>query len=82
MELKDILKQIHRTIEVKNSRDYKYQDMADYIGVNPRTYGEYLRGGIAPLAMKTLLDMLSNLDDADIVHIVRLWEETQKEGEK
>ncbi len=82
MELKDILKQIHRTIEVKDSKDYKYQDMAEHIGINPRTYGEYLRGGITPLAMKTLLNMLSNLDDSEIVNIVRLWESKQKEGEK
>ena len=82
MELKDILKQIHRTIEVKDSRDYKYQDMANHIGINPRTYGEYLRGGITPLAMKNLLHMLSNLDDSDIVKIVRLWESKEKEEKK
>lgn len=82
MELKDILKQIHRTIEVKDSRDYKYKDMASHIGANPRTYGEYLRGGITPQSMKTLLNMLSHLDDSDIVNIVRLWESKQNGGDK
>ncbi len=82
MELKDFLKQIHRTIEVKDSKDYKYQDMAKHIGANPRTYGEYLRGGITPLAMTTLLNLLTNLDDKDIVSIIRLWEKEHKAGEK
>lgn len=75
MELKDFLKQVHRIIEVKNGKDYNYKDIAKLIGANSRTYGEYLRGGITPLSMKTLLNLLTNLNDKDLVKVIRLWEE-------
>lgn len=47
--------------------------MAKRIGVQPRTYTEYSRGTNQPLAMKALLNMLNELDDEDIVKVVRLW---------
>jgi len=73
MELNNLINKIHKTIEAKEIIDISQKDMAMRIGVAPRTYTEYTRGTNKPLAMKALLNMLNNLDDEDIVKIVRLW---------
>ena len=73
MELVEILNKLHRTIEAKENRDITRSDMAKRLGISSRTYTEYLRGVNQPLAMKALLTMLNQLEDDDIVKIVRLW---------
>jgi len=73
MELNDLINKTHKTIEAKEIQDISQKDMATRIGVAPRTYTEYTRGTNKPLAMKALLNMLNDLDDEDIVKIVRLW---------
>lgn len=47
--------------------------MAFRIGVSQRTYTEYIRGTNKPLAMKAMLNILNELDDEDIIKMVRLW---------
>jgi transcriptional regulator with XRE-family HTH domain len=74
MELHELLTKIHRTIETKENKDITRGDMAFKIGVKPRTYTEYLRGKTnQPLAMKALLNLLSELDDEEVIKIVRMW---------
>lgn len=73
MELNDLINKIHKTIEAKEIANVTQPDMAKRIGVSPRTYTEYSRGVNQPLAMKALLNMLNELDDEDIIKIVRLW---------
>ena len=73
MELKDIINKIHKLIEAKEIKTISQPSMAKRIGVQPRTYTEYSRGTNQPLAMKALLNMLNELDDEDIVKVVRLW---------
>lgn len=48
--------------------------MANRLGISLRTYTEWLRDVNQPLAMKAMLDMLSQLNDDDIVKIIRTWE--------
>lgn len=73
MELNDLINKIHKTIEAKEIANISQPIMAKRIGVSSRTYTEYSRGTNQPLAMKALLNMLNELDDDDIVKIVRLW---------
>lgn len=82
MKLKDFIKQTHRMIEATERKDYRQSDMAKAIHCNERTYGEYLRGGLDPSAMKTLLNLLSKLNDEDLIKVIRTWEfERNKEDE-
>lgn len=74
MKFKEFIKQCQRIIEVKDCKDYKYSCMAEIIGVSERTYGEYIRGMISPLAAKALLNLLSRMDDEDIIKMIRRWE--------
>lgn len=82
MELKDFIRQAHRIVETNENRDYRQADMAKAIDCNERTYGEYLRGGLSPSSMKTLLNLLAKLKDEDIIRVIRAWEiaKGKKEG--
>lgn len=82
MELKDFLRQAHRIIEATDNRDYRQSDMAKAIDCNERTYGEYLRGGLNPSAMKTLLNLLAKLKDEDLIKVIRAWESEKNEVNK
>lgn len=82
MELKDFIRQAHRTIEVADHKDYKQSDMAKAIECNERTYGEYLRGGLNPVGMKTLLNLLAKLKDEDLIKLVRDWSSAKNEESK
>lgn len=78
MELNILINKIHKLIEAKEIKTISQSSMAKRIGVQPRTYTEYSRGTNQPLAMKALLNMLNELDDEDIVKVVRLWKNTQE----
>lgn len=79
MELKDILGKIHRTLEADKNKTIPQPIMAKEVGVSGRTYGDYLRGTLEPKAMKALLNLLTKLENEDIVKIIRLWEEEHHE---
>lgn len=76
MELKEFIRGAHALIEAKEKKRITQEDMAGRIGVGHRTYMEYQRGTNAPLAMKALLNLLSLLDDQEIVRVVREWNES------
>ncbi len=74
MKLSQILKKIHALIESKEIQNIPQQEMANRLGVSLRTYTEWLRDVNQPLAMRAILDMFSQLNDDDIVKIVRAWQ--------
>ncbi|MCQ2623732.1 XRE family transcriptional regulator [Helicobacter pylori] len=74
MKLSQILKKIHTLIESKEIQNISQQEMANRLGVSLRTYTEWLRDVNQPLAMRAILDMFSQLNDDDIVKIVRAWQ--------
>lgn len=49
--------------------------MANRLGISERTYIEWLRETNEPIAMKAILDMVSQLKDDDIIQVVREWEQ-------
>ncbi|ANB68088.1 transcriptional regulator [Aeromonas veronii] len=78
MELKELIRGTHHLIEAKEKRSITQLEMAQRIGVGHRTYMEYQRGTNAPLAMKALLNLISLLDDAELVKVVREWKEAKE----
>lgn len=79
LELKDLISKAHHMVEAKESKKRITQaEMAERIGVGHRTYLEYQRGTNAPLAMKALLNLLTLLDNDDIVKVVRAWGEMRE----
>lgn len=77
MELKELISGAHHLIEAKEKKRITQKDMAMRIGVGHRTYLEYQRGTNAPLAMKALLNLLSLLDDNEVMKVVREWREAK-----
>ncbi|WP_104689737.1 transcriptional regulator [Helicobacter felis] len=73
MELNELINKIHKLIEAKEIKTISQAQMAKRIGVQHRTYVEYSRGKNKPLAMKALLNMLNELDDEEIVKVIREW---------
>ncbi|WP_373563526.1 helix-turn-helix domain-containing protein [Helicobacter pylori] len=73
-ETTQILKKIHALIESKEIQNISQQEMANRLGVSLRTYAEWLRDVNQPLAMRAILNMFSQLNDDDIVKIVRAWQ--------
>lgn len=80
MELNILINKIHKLIEAKEIKTISQSNMAKRIGVQPRTYTEYSRGTNQPLAMKALLNMLNELDEEEIVKVVRLWKNKDEKG--
>lgn len=80
MELKELISGAHHLVEAREKKRITQTDMAQRIGVGYRTYLEYQRGTNAPLAMRALLNLLNLLDDAEIVRVVREWEESKGEA--
>ena len=81
MELKELIRGAHSLIEAREKRRITQEDMAKRVGVGYRTYLEYQRGTNAPLAMKALLNLLTILNDQEIVRVVREWEEKEIKNE-
>lgn len=75
MELNLLINKIHKLIEAKEIKTISQPNMAKRIGVSSRTYTEYSRGTNKPLGMKALLNMLNELEDEEIVKVIRLWKE-------
>jgi len=73
MKLAHVLYKIHKLIEAKELQSITQKEMARRLSVSERTYIEWLRETNEPIAMKAILDMLSQLNDDDIVRIVRTW---------
>jgi len=75
--LSDVLRRIHHIVEASERRRISQVEMAKRLGISPRTYLEYLRGTHAPLAMRVILDMLTMLNDDELVRTVRDWATTR-----
>ncbi|GMB93885.1 hypothetical protein NHP200010_16230 [Helicobacter bizzozeronii] len=75
MELNDLINKIHKLIEAREIKAISQAQMAKRIGVQHMTYVAYSRGKNKPLGMKALLNILNELDDEDIIKIIREWKE-------
>jgi putative transcriptional regulator len=78
VELKELIRGAHSLIEAREKKRITQEEMASRVGVGYRTYLEYQRGTNAPLAMKALLNLLSLLDDQEIVRVVREWKDDEE----
>ncbi len=66
---------MHRLIEAKEKRKISQKEMAEKLGIPHTTYFAYVQGRNEPTGMKAMFEMLNNLDDDDIVKVVRMWKE-------
>ena len=77
MKLAHVLYKIHKLIEAKEIKNITKREMASRLGISERTYIEWLRETNEPIAMRAVLDMLSQLKDDDILQVVKEWGENK-----
>jgi len=78
VKLAQIIYKIHKLIEARELKNITKKEMANRLNISGRTYIEWLRETNEPIAMKAVLNMLSQLKDDDILQIVREWENSEK----
>jgi len=72
MVVSDIFNIVHNALEAKNmGRKISQKQMAEFLGISMRTYQDWRTGKAQPLAAKALMQMLGELDDDEIVRVVK-----------
>ena len=74
----DLLRELHHRIEAKERSRISQAAMAERLGVSSRTYLEYLRGTHTPVGMRVVLDLLTMLDDDDVIQLLQHWRTAQQ----
>jgi len=72
MDLADVFNMLHNAVESQNmGKKISQKEMAKHVGVSMRTYQDWKLGNSAPQAARVVMEMLGELDDEDIVRVVR-----------
>lgn len=70
MNLKDILATAHHLVEAKEHRRISQAEMAERLGISPRSYAEYLHGREPP-GMVALVALLRMLPEGQVEEVLR-----------
>ena len=72
MQINDLFNILHNSLESKNNgKKISLKDMADALGISMRTYQDWKLGRAKPQAAITVMKMLGQLDDDEIIRTVR-----------
>lgn len=72
MQINDLFNILHNSLESKNNgKKISLKDMANILGISMRTYQDWKLGRAKPQAAITVMKMLGQLDDDEIVRAVR-----------
>lgn len=72
MKIDDLFNILHNSIESKNNgKKISLQDMAKSIGISMRTYQDWKLGRAKPQAAASVMKMLGQLEDDEIIRAVR-----------
>ena len=75
MNMKSLFISIHGSIVSKEGKKITQEEMAARIHCSAGTYQKYIQGTLNPKAVNNIMCLLSMMDDADIVKIVKKWKE-------
>ncbi len=72
MEISDLFNILHNAVEAEhNGRKISLKSMASKVGVPMRTYQDWKLGKTNPKAAIAVMKMLGELDDDEIIRVVR-----------
>jgi putative transcriptional regulator len=72
MQIDDLFNILHNAIEYENNgKKISLKDMALNLGISMRTYQDWKLGRAKPQAAATVMKMLGQLDDDEIIRAVR-----------
>ena len=62
-----------RRLQVSEGRRLTYRDLAQMAGTSERTMAEWMRGATSPMAMNSLLNLMSALKADDAIQVLEHW---------
>lgn len=72
MEINDLFNLLHNAVEAQhNGKKISQKTMAEKLDVSMRTYQDWRLGNAKPQAAKAVIEMLSMLEDDEIIRVVR-----------
>ena len=72
MKISDIFNILHNSIEYQNNgKKIALKDMANRFDLSMRTYQDWKLGKSSPKAAKVVIEMLGELEDDEIVKVIR-----------
>ena len=72
MQINDLFNILHSSLEYQNNgKKISLKDMAFSLGISMRTYQDWKLGRAKPQAASTVIKMLGELDDDEIIRAVR-----------
>jgi len=72
MESKDLFNILHNAVEAQYyGKKISQKDMAEKLGISMRTYQDWRLGNSQPQAATAIFRMLGELDEDDIVRIIK-----------
>ena len=81
MEISDLFNILHNAVEAENyGKKISLQTMADKLGLPMRTYQDWKLGRSSPQAAKAVIRLLGELEDDEIVRVVRKINKLDKEN--
>ncbi len=72
MESNDLFNILHNAVEAQYfGKKISQKEMAEKLGVSMRTYQDWRLGNSKPQAVPAIFKMLAELDEEDLVHLVK-----------
>ena len=72
MKTKDIFNLLHNAVESKFlGKKISQREMANRLNISMRTYQDWKLGNSQPQSAIAIFKMLSELDDDDVLHVIR-----------
>ncbi|MFA6137955.1 MAG: XRE family transcriptional regulator [Sulfurimonas sp.] len=72
MQIDDLFNILHNSLESQNNgKKISLKDMANSLGISMRTYQDWKLGRAKPQAAITVMKMLGQLDDEEVIRAVR-----------
>ena len=72
MQINDLFNILHNSLESQNNgKKISLKDMAISLGISMRTYQDWKLGRAKPQAASTVMKMLGQLEDDEIIRAVR-----------
>lgn len=71
--LSAVFRQIHLRVQVQSGCTLTHSELAHLAGVGSRSVGDWMRGASAPSGMRAILELLSQLQEGDVMAVLQEW---------
>jgi len=83
MNTKDLFVSIHnRVSQREHIRSVTVKEMSKRLNCSTAIYNKYLNGNVSPKSVNNLMNLLSMMDDEDILKTVKEWKAAQNSDKR